>query len=61
MFLDDSSIWPRKDDLPPRKPVFRHEKALSRLLLVYALVLLLLPISLGSFVDIIRYVGGLFG
>lgn len=61
MFLDDSTIWPRKDDLPPRKPAFRHEKALSRMLLVYALALMLLPISLGSFVDIIRYVAGLFG
>ena len=59
-FLDDSTIWPRKDDLPPRKPVFRHERALSRLLLGYALALLLLPISLGSFVDAIRYVIGLF-
>lgn len=31
------------------------------MLLVYALALMLLPISLGSFVDIIRYVAGLFG
>ncbi len=61
MFLDESSIWPRKDDPPPRKPPFRHEKALSRLLLAYALALLLLPISLGSFVDLIRYVAHLFG
>lgn len=60
MFLDESSIWPRKDDLPPRKPVFRHEKALSRLIFAYALVLLLLPISLGSFVDLIRYVVRMF-
>ncbi|TXC71738.1 hypothetical protein FSB78_12865 [Sphingomonas ginsenosidivorax] len=60
MFLDDSTIWPRKDDLPPRKPPFRHEKALTRLLLAYALVLLLLPVSLGSIVDLIRYLLGLF-
>ncbi len=60
MFLDDSSIWPRKDDLPPRKPPFRHEKALTRLLLAYALVLLLLPVSLGSIVDLIRYLVRLF-
>lgn len=56
MFLDESSIWPRKEDLPPRKPVFRHEKALSRILLFYALVLLLLPVSVGGFVDLFRYV-----
>jgi hypothetical protein len=56
MFLDESSIWPRKEDLPPRKPEFRHEKALSRILLFYALVLLLLPVSLGGFVDLFRYI-----
>ncbi|MEG3164596.1 hypothetical protein U1701_08325 [Sphingomonas sp. PB2P19] len=61
MFLDESSIWPRKDDLPPRKPPFRHEKALTRLLLGYALVLLLLPISLGSFADLIRYLAEILG
>ncbi|TCP71207.1 hypothetical protein [Sphingomonas sp. PP-CE-1G-424] len=56
MFLDESSIWPRKEDLPPRKPVYRHEKALTRLIFVYLFVLLLLPVSLGGMVDLIRYV-----
>ena len=55
MFLDESSIWPRKEDLPPRKPVYRHEKALTRLIFVYLFVLLLLPVSLGGMVDLIRY------
>ncbi len=56
MFLDESSIWPRKEDLPPRKPVYRHEKALTRLIFVYLFALLLLPVSLGGMVDLIRYV-----
>ena len=56
MFLDESSIWPRKEDLPPRKPVYRHEKALTRLIFVYLFLLLLLPVSLGGIVDLIRYV-----
>jgi len=60
MFLDESSIWPRKEDLPPRKPPYRHEKALTRLLLAYALVLLLLPVSLGGIVDLIRYLAAKF-
>ncbi|MES3048817.1 MULTISPECIES: hypothetical protein [Sphingomonas] len=55
MFLDESSIWPRKEDLPPRKPVYRHEKALTRLIFVYLFLLLLLPVSLGGMVDLIRY------
>ncbi len=55
MFLDETHSWPRKDDLPPRRMPFRHEKALTRMLLAYAMILLLLPISLGSIVDLIRY------
>ncbi|MDQ0838464.1 hypothetical protein [Sphingomonas faeni] len=55
MFLDESSIWPRKEDLPPRKPVYRHEKALTRLIFVYLFLLLFLPVSLGGMVDLIRY------
>ncbi len=55
MFLDESTIWPRKEDLPPRKPVYRHEKALTRLIFVYLFLLLVLPVSLGGMVDLIRY------
>ena len=60
MFLDETHVWPRKDDPAPRPPVFRHERALSRLILVYALVLLLLPISLDGIVDLARYAMSLF-
>lgn len=56
MFLDESSIWPRKEDPPPRRPVYRHEKALTRLIFVYLFLLLFLPVSLGGVVDLIRYV-----
>jgi hypothetical protein len=55
MFFDETNIWPRKEDPPPRKPVFRHEKALSRIIFVYLFLLLLLPVSLGGMVDMIRY------
>ena len=55
MFLDDSHVWPRKDDPSPQPPAFRHGRALSRLLLAYALILLLLPVSLGGIVDLVRY------
>ena len=58
MFLDETSIWPRKEDLPPRKPVYRHEEALTRLIFVYLFLLLLLPVSLGGMVDLIRYLFG---
>lgn len=58
MFVDDRSIWPRREAPPPRPtPVpSRRERVMSRLILVYALILLLAPISLGGAVDLIRYV-----
>ncbi len=55
MFLDESHIWPRRDEPPPRRPAFRHEKAISRMMLGYAFFLLLLPVSLGGIVDLVRY------
>ena len=58
MFLDETHNWPRREELPPRRPAFKHEKALSRVLLFYALILLLLPVSLGGFVDLFRYLFG---
>ncbi len=58
MFLDETSVWPRKDERPPRRPPFRHQTALCRILLGYALVLLVLPVSLGGIVDLIRYLFG---
>ncbi|SFO26205.1 hypothetical protein [Sphingomonas sp. OK281] len=57
MFLDETHNWPRKEEpQPDRRPPFRHEKALRRVLLFYALALLLLPISVGSAVDLVRYI-----
>lgn len=57
MFVDEHSTWPRPEPAP-REPS-RQERVMSRLVLVYALVLLLAPISLGSAVDLIRYLAGL--
>jgi hypothetical protein len=59
MFVDDRSTWPRPEPAP-RRPS-RQERVLSRLALAYALVLLLAPISLGSAVDLLRYLAGLLG
>jgi hypothetical protein len=59
MFVDDRSSWPPPKPVP--KQPSRQERILSRLALGYALVLLLAPISLGSAVDLIRYVAGLLG
>ena len=58
MFLDETSVWPRKDEPPPPRPPFRHQAALCRILLGYSLVLLVLPVSLGGIVDLIRYLFG---
>ena len=59
MFVDDRSTWPRRE---PRRPTpSRRERVMTRLLLVYALVMLLAPISLGGAVDLIRYLAALLG
>lgn len=61
MFVDDRSIWPRREAPPPPRPQpTRRERVMSRLILVYALVLLLAPISLGGTVDLIRYLVSLW-
>lgn len=61
MFLDETHIWPREE--PPRRPRPRHpkERAISRVLLGYAFLLLLMPVSLGGMVDAVRYLIGLLG
>lgn len=59
MFVDDRSTWPRREMPPPRPLRSRRERVMSRLLLVYALILLLAPISLGGAVDLIRYLAAL--
>ena len=60
MFLDERTIWPRRDE-PAPTPRSQRERVVSRLLLIYAFILLLMPISLGSAVDLLRYLWGLFG
>lgn len=59
MFLDDRSTWPRRE--PPRPTPSRRERLMTRLILVYALVLLLTPISIGAAADLIRYLARLAG
>ena len=57
MFVDDRSTWPRREPTPPPRPApSRRERVMSRLILAYALILLLVPVSLGGIVDLIRYV-----
>ena len=57
MFVDDRSTWPRRE--PPRPTPSRRERVMTRLILVYALVLLLAPISIGAAADLIRYLAAL--
>ncbi len=59
MFVDERSTWPRPEPAP--KQPSRQERVMSRLVLVYALVLLLAPVSLGGTVDLIRYLVALLG
>lgn len=63
MFVDDRSTWPRRDALPPppRREPSRRERVMARLILGYALVLLLAPISLGGAVDLLRYLAFFLG
>jgi hypothetical protein len=61
MFFDENRVWPRPE--PPRPvPALpgKRERFLSRMLLVYALILLLLPVSANGIADLIRYVIALF-
>ena len=62
MFVDDRSVWPRRAaPLPPRRAPSRRERVMARLLLGYALVLLLTPISLGGAADLVRYLAARIG
>ncbi len=61
MFLDETHIWPREDPRPPPRPRHPKERAIARVLLGYAFLLLLMPVSLGGMVDAIRYLVNLLG
>lgn len=57
MFFDENRVWPRPEPQPPTPaPPGRRERFLTRMFLVYALILLLLPVSADGIVDLIRYV-----
>ncbi|WP_084582735.1 hypothetical protein [Sphingomonas azotifigens] len=61
MFFDENRVWPRPEPRPPvPAPPGRRERFLTRMFLVYALVLLLLPVSASGIADLIRYVLALF-
>ena len=62
MFVDDRSTWPRREPraTPPRPVPSRRERVMSRLILAYALVLLVAPVSVGGMVDLVRYILALF-
>jgi len=55
VFVDDRSVWPRRAVPPPRREPSRRERVMARLLLGYALILLLAPLSLGGAADLVRY------
>jgi len=60
MFFDENRVWPRPEpQRPVPAPPGKRERFLTRMFLVYALILLLLPISAGSIADLIRYLIGL--
>lgn len=60
MFFDENRVWPRPEPQRPMPaPPGKRERFLTRMFLVYALILLLLPISAGSIADLIRYLIGL--
>lgn len=61
MFFDENRVWPRPEPQRPTPvPPGKRERFLTRMFLVYALVLLLLPVSASGIADLIRYVIGLF-
>lgn len=61
MFYDENRVWPRPE--PPRPvpaPPGRRERFLTRMFLVYALVLLVLPVSASGIADLVRALLALF-
>lgn len=59
MFFDENRVWPRPEpQRPTPAPPGRRERFLTRMFLVYGLILLLLPISAGGIADLICYLLG---
>ncbi|KTF68723.1 hypothetical protein ACNFJ7_10565 [Sphingomonas sp. HT-1] len=61
MFFDENRVWPRPE--PPRPlPATpgRRERFLTRMFLIYALILLVLPVSASGTADLITYLIALF-
>ena len=57
MFLDTTHYWSQAEPLPPApQPRSRRERLLSRVLLGYAVLLMLMPISIGGFADAVHWV-----
>lgn len=57
MFFDENRVWPRPEPQPPTPAQpGRRERFLTRMFLIYAMILLLLPVSADGIVDLIRYV-----
>ncbi|PVX28110.1 hypothetical protein DD559_01065 [Sphingomonas pokkalii] len=61
MFFDENRVWPRPE--PPRPmpaPPGRRERFLTRMFLIYALILLVLPVSASGIADLLRAILALF-
>jgi hypothetical protein len=56
MFFDENRVWPPPEPpRPQRVPPSPRERTLTRLLLFYALILLVAPVSASGAADLIRY------
>ncbi len=61
MFFDENRVWPRPEPQRPMPaPPGKRERFLTRMFLVYAMILLLLPVSADGIVDLIHYLVRLF-
>ncbi|WP_066724489.1 hypothetical protein [Sphingomonas pituitosa] len=61
MFFDENRTWPRPEPSRPTPATpGKRERFLARMFLLYALILLLLPVSASGIADLIHYVLALF-
>ena len=56
MFLDEHGYFTGPPPAEPPRPAFRHEAAVSRIVLAVMLALLLLPVSAEGLAALVRYV-----